>query len=86
MISILENQGIGTEGMSFAEAGRLISEIKRRWTANECSFKQARLLKKYGLRGDATREQAKEWIDAIAANNWRMPASLETAREEVEVF
>lgn len=86
MVNILENQGIGTEGMSFAEAGRLISEIKRRWTANECSFKQARLLKKYGLPGDASREQAKEWIDAIASNNWRLPTGLETQREEVEVF
>ena len=86
MQGMLERQGIDSEGLSFAEAGRLINEIKRRWSANQCSFKQAKLLKKYGLPGDASRDQAKEWIDAISANNWRLPAGLETQREEVEVF
>lgn len=76
MIKLLEQQGIDAEEMSFSEAGRLISEIKDRWDNNKCSYKQAKLLKRYGLDGDASREQAKQWIDAIVKNNWRLPASL----------
>lgn len=86
MVEFLEQRGVNTGDLSYAEAGRLINEIKRRYEAGECSYKQAKLLKKYGLPTNAKRTEAKEWIDAIAANGWKLPAELDAMREPMEIF
>ena len=53
------------------EGKQLLDEIFRRFRNNECSFKQAKILKKYGYAGPIKRDQAKALIDRIAANGWR---------------
>lgn len=84
--ALLERQGIDPSTLSYTQARQLLNELFRRWNTNECSYKQARILAKHGLPTNATRDQAKEWIDAIAANGWRLPAQLQSSQREVEVF
>ena len=64
--ALLEKQGIKAEGLSKAEASRLCNEIFKRWDNNQCSFKQAQILAKRGLRTDVSRSEAKAMIDQIA--------------------
>ena len=75
MVTFLERQGIDNPRQyNFHEAGALIGRIKKRWDANQCSVKMAKLLAKYGI--DASEmgfDDAKAEIDAIAANGWKRP-------------
>lgn len=87
MRSLLEKQGIeNVDELGYSAAKQIIGEIARRWNENQCSFKQAKLLAKHGLPTNATRDQAREWIDAIAQNGWKLPSSLEQHTQQVEVF
>jgi len=64
--NLLVKQGIDPDGMPFAQAKQLLSEVFRRWDAGLCSFKQARILKQRGI--DATnmsREDASHALDAL---------------------
>ena len=72
--TLLAKQGINPDQVSFTEAKQLIAEIFRRWNGNLCSFKQAKVLKKYGFETNVSFEQASATIDALAQNNWRKPA------------
>gem|GEM_PF-202102 len=67
----LKQQGISTDGLSYSECKQLLDEVFRRFRNNECSFKQTKILKKYGYSGPIKRDQAKVLIDRIAANGWR---------------
>jgi superfamily II DNA or RNA helicase len=86
MIALLEKQGIETHGMNFSQARQLITEITKRWDNNQPTFKMSRLLGRYGLPIDVSRDQAKAWIDQISANNWKLPESLMSALEPIEIF
>jgi superfamily II DNA or RNA helicase len=79
MRGILEKQGIDPDKLSFSEARQILGQIFHRWDKGLCSFKQAKLLKKNGLPGDVTREQAKIWIDRIAQNGWRCPPDIRSS-------
>lgn len=68
---MLMKQGINPEGMNYASAKQMLLEIFRRFDNGLCSFKQAKLLKRYGYDGNQTREEASKIIDAIAKNGWR---------------
>ncbi len=46
--SLLAKQGINPDGISFSQGKQLIAEIFRRWDGKLCSFKQAKVLRKYG--------------------------------------
>jgi hypothetical protein len=70
----LAKQGINIEGMSYRESKAMLNELFRRFDANLCSFKQAKLLKKYGHNTEITRQEAGKIIDGIAANGWRVQA------------
>jgi superfamily II DNA or RNA helicase len=48
--SLLQKQGINPDELSFSQGKQLVAEIFRRWDGNLCSFKQAKVLKKYGVR------------------------------------
>lgn len=95
-MALLARQGIESRGLGYAEGKQLLNELFRRWDKGECSFKQAKILAKHRLPTNAKREQAKAWIDAIAANGWQCPDSLDefrlsgvylrSASEPVEVF
>lgn len=58
------------------EASQLIDYWGARRREGLCSYKQARLLAKYGLSTDLTFDQARAAIDAIAAAGWRCPAEI----------
>lgn len=78
--------GVDTSEMSYREKKQLLDELFARWDKNQCSFGEAKVLRKYGLDTDVSRTQAREWIDSIKANNWRLPADLAGAAAVVEVF
>jgi len=69
--SLLAKQGINPDNVSFTQAKQLISEIFRRWDGKLCSFKQAKVLRKYGYGTDVTFAEASATIDALAKNGWR---------------
>ena len=71
--NILIGQGIDTETRPYHECKQILEEIFRRWDKGQCSFKQAKILQKHGYSGDATRDEAKQLIDALAKNGWRRP-------------
>jgi len=72
--SLLAKQGINPDRVSFAEARQLISEIFRRWDGKLCSFKQAKVLRKYGYDTEVSFAEASATIDALARNGWRRAA------------
>lgn len=72
--SLLAKQGINPDNLSFAQGKQLISEIFRRWDGKLCSFKQAKVLRKYGYNTDVSFAEASATIDALAKNNWVRPA------------
>ena len=71
--SLLAKQGINPDGISFSQGKQLIAEIFRRWDGKLCSFKQAKVLRKYGYGTDVSFAEASATIDALAKNNWRKP-------------
>lgn len=71
---VLQKNGINPDSVSFSEAGQLITEIFQRREKGLCSFKQAKLLAKYGYPTDVGFTEAKAIIDRIAANGWRRAA------------
>lgn len=73
MTAFLERQGIATQGLTFGQARQLIQEIIGRREQKKATFKQARVLRRFGYSADATFDEAKKLIDALAANRWRRP-------------
>ncbi len=69
--ALLAKQGINPDGISFSQGKQLIAEIFRRWDGKLCSFKQAKVLRKYGYRTDVTFAEASATIDALAKHQWR---------------
>lgn len=65
--NLLRKQGMDPDNLPYGQAKQLLNELFDRWDKNLCSFKQASLLRKRGLRTDMTRDEAKAAIDAIAA-------------------
>ena len=71
MAELLRKNGIDPEGLSMAEAGAKIDELKKFWAGSACSPKQAELLKKFGEPADATRDRASALLDVIAGLGWK---------------
>ncbi len=71
--NLLLKQGVDPAGLPYAQARQLINEFFRRWDGDLCTLKQAKLLQKYGYPTTATRKEASEIIDKIAAAGWRRP-------------
>jgi superfamily II DNA or RNA helicase len=75
--SLLAKQGINPDGISFSQGRQLISEIFRRWDGKLCSFKQAKVLRKYGYNTEVSFAEASATIDALAKNGWQKPVAPE---------
>ena len=75
--SLLAKQGINPDKVSFSEGKRLVAEIFRRWDGKLCSFKQAKVLRKYGYDTDVSFAEASATIDALAKNGWRKRAAVQ---------
>jgi superfamily II DNA or RNA helicase len=69
--SLLAKQGINPDVISFSQGKQLIAEIFRRWDGKLCSFKQAKVLRKYGYNTEVSFTEASATIDALAKNGWR---------------
>ena len=61
--------------MTYTEGMQLVKEFFRRKDSGECTFGQAKMLKKYGYDTHMKFDEAKRTIDAIAQNGWRRPAA-----------
>jgi hypothetical protein len=73
-IRFLRNMGVDIqEGAGRYECSKMIDRLQRRRSKKLCSYKQARLLARYGLPDDLPFEDARTAIDAIANNNWNAP-------------
>lgn len=71
----LHKAGVPTNGLSFTHASQLIDQIFKRRESGICTYKQAKLLNRYGYHNchDFTFRQASELIDTIAQNGWKRP-------------
>ena len=69
--SLLTKQGINPDNVSFSQGKQLIAEIFRRWDGKLCSFKQAKVLRKYGYGTDVSFAEASATIDALARSGWK---------------
>lgn len=68
--ALLAKFGI-TETLSAAQASQLITECLKRREKGQCTYKQARTLRRYGYDGEMSFEDAKRTMDALAANGWK---------------
>lgn len=73
MLDLLDRQGIDTKGMNYTQIARLCKEVIGRFQSNQCSFKQARLLSRYGYPTNLSRKEASAIIDTLASNGWKDP-------------
>ncbi len=64
--------------LSSDQAHRMVDKLVMRRRAGLCTYKQARLLARNGLRSDLKFEEARVTIDALVANKWRPTADLTT--------
>ena len=78
--SLLAKQGINPDRVSFVEGRQLIAEIFRRWNGKLCSFKQAKVLRKYGYDTQVSFAEASATIDGLARNGWRRAAAVPAAK------
>jgi hypothetical protein len=72
--SLLTKQGINPDNVSFSEGRQLIAEIFRRWDGKLCSFKQAKVLRKYGYDSEMSFAEASAAIDSLARSGWQRNA------------
>jgi len=77
MVALLERQGIDPRGLSFTEAKQLVGEVVSRFEKKTCTYKQARVLARFGYPTDTTFKEASRIIDALAANGWKRPEPAE---------
>jgi superfamily II DNA or RNA helicase len=68
--ALLSKQGINPDRITPSQGKQLIAEIFRRWDGKLCSFKQAKVLRKYGYSTDVSFAEASKTIDALAKNGW----------------
>lgn len=68
---VLRKQGVPFERLDSWQQRELFKETVRRFKANQCSFRQAKLLKRFGHSSDCSFDEAKAIIDRLAKNNWR---------------
>jgi len=81
MLALLERNGIDTRSLTFTQANQLVGEIIHRYETEQCSYKQARLLARFGYPTDVPFAEASNLIDALAKNGWKRPDA-----EPVEVY
>ena len=63
--ALLDRQGIDPGALTYTQGRQLLTEIFRRWDAGLCSYKQARVLRKYGYDGNVSRDEASIILDRL---------------------
>lgn len=74
--AVLRKSGINPDGIPYVQAKQLVTEIISRWETNACSYKQAKILKRFNFPTDVSFDQAKKAIDAIASAGWKRPQNF----------
>lgn len=76
-VEALRRQGLDVPStITRVDADALFDVLNARRAAGLCTLKQARQLRRFGLRDDMRFEDARTALDAIAANGWRPPLWL----------
>ena len=71
-LAFLQKSGIEVDKFNNGERKTLWNELIRRIKGGKCSYKQAKLLKRYGIDGrNVSFKQASVLIERLAANNWK---------------
>jgi superfamily II DNA or RNA helicase len=68
---LLRKQGVPFERMDSWKQRELFKETVKRFKQNKCSFRQAKLLGRFGYSADCSFEEARAIIDRLSKNNWR---------------
>lgn len=68
---VLRKQGVPFERMDPWQQRELFKETVKRFKQNRCSFRQAKLLARYGYSSNCTFDEAKSIIDRLSKNNWK---------------
>jgi superfamily II DNA or RNA helicase len=76
-LAFLAKQGIDASAMPYAQGRQLVTELFRRFDEKLCTFKQAKLLRKYNLPSNVTMDVARQLIDAVASSGWKRPANAD---------
>ncbi len=64
--NILRRNDIDPDSFPYNEGRQILNEIFKRWKEGKCTYKQAKLLKRYGKPTDCTMQEASNMIDQIA--------------------
>jgi len=77
----LRNWGVDVDRYSFGkhEAGKMEANLIRRKRARLASYRQARVLQRFGFSIDISKTEASRIISAIKNNDWRVPPNLQGA-------
>ncbi len=68
---VLRKQGVPFERMDEWQQRALFKETIRRFKQNGCSYRQAKLLQRYGYSSECSFSDAKAIIDRLAKNQWK---------------
>lgn len=74
--AFLDKFGVDTAKLTKFEASRLVVEMKHRLATGKCTYKQAKVLQKYGYPTDVSFQEASRLIDGVAKNGWRRPVAV----------
>ena len=80
----LENFGMEPEKvarLTFDQASRQIDKLMSRRKRGLCTYKQARTLAKHGFGPDKSFDSARQIMDYLAANGWRIPPHVRPSLE-----
>lgn len=71
----LEKFGITVDAkMTRTAAGQILQECWSRIRNRKCTYKQAKLLKRFGYPGDVGFQEASKLIDGVVKNGWKRPS------------
>lgn len=68
---VLRKAGVPFERLDTWQQRQVFNETLKRFKQNRCSFRQAKILTKYGYSSDASFDEAKAIIDRLAKNDWK---------------
>jgi superfamily II DNA or RNA helicase len=77
MIAAITRSGLMLDKVpSVKEAKKILDELTNRRRRGLCTIKQARLLRTKGLRDDLSFDEARDAMNLLAGNDWRVSAEL----------
>ena len=78
LVTWLRQRGVAAEGLNWRQCLELQQAARERTQDGLCTFKQARILARFGIEGvrGLAYERAKQLLDHIAAAKWRPSADL----------